>query len=96
MHSSLSNTTYIFVFTMVSSATYIRSFQKNIYEQIMSLAENLFWNYITGFLKFVWNSVLPSKLENWKSALDKHESDCALYMIFFIRNGGGRTRKYGG
>ena len=37
-------------------------------------------------MKIVWNSVLLSfkNVTNWKSALDKHESDCALFMIFFL------------
>ena len=47
----------------------------------MSYVKNLLSDYITGFQKShgSWHC-LAKVLENWKSALDKSESVCALFM----------------
>ena len=47
----------------------------------MSYVTNLFSDYITGFRKSHGSQhCLVKMLENWKSALDKSESVCALFM----------------
>ena len=57
-------------------------FERIIYKQIMSYVTNLFSDYITGFRKSHGSQhCLVEMLENWKSALDKSESVCALFMI---------------
>ena len=56
-------------------------FERIIYKQIMSYVTNLFLDYITGFRKSHGSQhCLVKMLENWKSALDKSESVCALFM----------------
>ena len=56
-------------------------FERIIYKQIMSYVTNLFSDYITGFRKSHGSQhCLVKMLENWKSALDKSESVCALFM----------------
>ena len=56
-------------------------FERIIYKQIMSYVTNLFSDYITGFRKPHGSQhCLVEMLENWKSALDKSESVCALFM----------------
>ena len=56
-------------------------FERIIYKQIMSYVTNLLSDYITGFRKSHGSQhCLVKMLENWKSALDKSESVCALFM----------------
>ena len=56
-------------------------FERIIYKQIMSYVTNLFSDYITGFQKSHGSQhCLIKMLENWKSALDKSKSVCALFM----------------
>ena len=56
-------------------------FERIIYKQIMSYVTNLFSDYITGFRKSHGSQhCLVKMLENWKSALDKSKSVCALFM----------------
>ena len=56
-------------------------FERIIYKQIMSYVTNLFSHYITGFRKSHGSQHCLVKIsENWKSALDKSESVCALFM----------------
>ena len=56
-------------------------FKRMIYKQIMSYVTNLFSDYITGFRKSHGSQhCLVKMLENWKSAVDKSESVCALFM----------------
>ena len=56
-------------------------FERIIYKQIMSYVTNLLSGYITGFRKSHGSQhFLAKMLENWKSALDKSESVCILFM----------------
>ena len=56
-------------------------FERIIYKQIMSYVTNLLSDYITGFRKsHATQHCLVKMLENWKSALDKSEFVCALFM----------------
>ena len=56
-------------------------FERIIYKQIMSYVTNLFSDYITGFQKSHGSQhCLVKMLENWKSALDKSESVCTIFM----------------
>ena len=51
------------------------------YKRKMFYVTNLFSDYITGFRKSHGSQhCLVKMLENWKSALDKSESVCALFM----------------
>ena len=56
-------------------------FERIIYKQIMSYVTNLLSDYITGFRKSHGSQhCLVKMLKSWKSALDKSESVCALFM----------------
>ena len=66
----------------VSLLPYVsKVFERILYKQIMSYVTNLFSDYIAGFRKSHGSQhCLVKMLENWKSALDKSESVCALFM----------------
>ena len=56
-------------------------FKRKIYKQITNYMENKLSKYITGFRKShrTQHSLIPM-LETWKSALDKDENVCVLFM----------------
>ena len=58
-------------------------FKRKIYKQITNYMENKLSKCITGFRKShgTQDSLIPM-LETWKSALDKDENVCVLFMDF--------------